>query len=268
MSPLLMWVISLVSLVDLTAAAADFPAALDSIDADSILSPGRLSIRRSFASSEPSGFHRTIQTELEFDQLTTQPDDPTHPCRIIMHERIPKSFYYDLYQLADLWRLRSDSMSSTDDSGVLVFSSRDIELERMSEMSDEYDVFMYIPKPKWMKNNAGRYTATIRVPIHARYQAARVGGSHAKATIGPPQVYLRCQAADELDFSSGVWSRFDSDADPPVLTLEVPIGDLSHLATVRLVTSIVTITAAIILAAIAWGKSTEANRPHRAKHTD
>lgn len=216
-------------------------------------------IRRQWNDETSAGFHRTLRTEISV--FGSAPEDWLSSCRLMLRESLPSAFYFDLYQLRDLFRFQS--MSQEPRQGVVeVHTQSDIELERPAELSQEYQVWFDIQQPKWEKVEGGKdgnqhYLTVFEVPIHARYQAASYNDTHRIATLPPPTVYVNCDsnASTSMGFPITSWYRFSSIVTPASLQFSVPVGNLHHLPLVRFGTLILTMVTALILSVLACCQS-------------
>jgi hypothetical protein len=254
-------------------AGVSLPAALRTLDAASTVSSGA-QLERSF-DADATGFHRTLVTQLAFQSA----GGPR--CSILLRETLPPTFYFDLYQLDELTRFNDATFrqlgegadSTISEQVVHVYSERDVELERSAEASQEYTLWLHVPRPQWHRTRAAdgatTFNATIRVPIHARYQAARISATHADARIGPPTVYVKCAEGSPDELTSTGWSRYElTPSLRHTVEMQVPVGNLAHLALVRLGTFLVTMSAAVALCVIVWWQVTRAGREANSNHTD
>jgi hypothetical protein len=236
------------------AITSTYPAGLQHLESAASISSTPIRLERSFA--DTVGYHRTLVTRV------TVPDDAMPKpiggrCLLLLKETLPRTLYFDLYQLAEWTRFQRSTAAADapDESSFEVFSLEDVELERSSADSKEYSVWILADHAKWSSHLASdgtqTHTATLKVPIHARYQAARLGGGHALASMPPPSVFLSCDNDGGVpgDFSTVrpfVRQTYERTSNHTV-SLEVPVGDLADLPLVRWGTLLVTLTASLAL---------------------
>lgn len=187
------------------------------------------------------GFHRQLRTTLRVESKSPVPSSsgsavPTlaarlNSCDLLMLEPLSSSFYFDLYQLHDVWRFRSQQQQQTTGattSAQPIFSSfpaapypamralswEDIDVEASTEASPPHLLWLLADTPQWTASAATSSDAaaadsaadaasiTLQLPIHARYQAARHGctdtdaGCLRTAVMEAPRFWLRCPSAD------------------------------------------------------------------------
>lgn len=207
---------------------------------------------------EQMGYHRQLRTELRASlslpggagagsSVDGAPNEPAesllarlNQCELLLLETVPRTLYFDLYQLEEVAKFRSTQMrareqsqsQSTSSSPPVPFpemralSYGDIDVEAGSESSPEHLLWMIAERPVWTivqqqsdahseDLTAGSHTAqlVLQVPIHARYQAARRDcdasdpslprGCVGEAVIEAPRIFISCPAVQQQGESNG-----------------------------------------------------------------
>lgn len=236
-------------------AITTYPPGLRLLDSQSTQSIPPILLERSFAESE--GYHRTLVTQVTINDAEDLPDTR---CSLLLRETLPRTLYFDLYQLADLYRFHRAAYHAAPsptypESIVRVYSEQDVELERSAEDSSAYTIWLFVPHAQWSTTTSAdgvqQNMATVKLPIHARYQAARPGGGHAEATMAPPVIYLRCDGVKHFSTTGWIRQKYVRESELTV-RLQVPVGDLNDLALVRTGTFVVTVSASLALCFLVW----------------
>jgi len=212
-------------------------------------------------------------------------------CELMIQEHIPNTMYADLYQLAQISRFHARPRPNINGSATLSTSliypfravcEQDIELERPSEVSRSYTMLIDVSNPEWnielrqstkpansnptsspsspssfsSSSSSLDASITLRIPIHARYQAAGIMNgassiSYAEARLHQPTIFIRCG-----EVTGHGWAEVRVPQRPEyTVTMQVPIGTLDHLPVIRVVTFGLTLLSAIFLCALSIWKS-------------
>lgn len=165
------------------------------------------------------GFHRKLHISVTFDSVKGF----TFNCSLHVKQNLTNGIFINPYEIID-----------TND--IIVVG--DVNVEK--PMQDPESTIVYISK-----HNITRLRYAFEIPIHLRYQEAKINGGYSTATIPPPTILLRCGDnsicgwKETVPMSSGsnpYFTIIETKPETDDIILMVPVGDSQLLETVTTLT--------------------------------
>ncbi|XP_043209062.1 phosphatidylinositol-glycan biosynthesis class X protein-like isoform X2 [Amphibalanus amphitrite] len=224
---------------------------------------------------EKDGFHRDLVTSVQLPWSPSLAD-----CRLLLVERLPAGVYADPYQLARLPSAQHKVLGLVD-------------VEAMAHDSTWLDVLSWVEVNVTEGEVSGQVTATVSLPVHARYHRADETERIASVYIESPRLFLGCDWENQPDTQPSIEAesptvdsddckcdekepfpcRIASDAvceyhavqtdNSPTVVLPVPLGDLRDLELVLVGTAVAVTAGTVLLLLVINNKTLESPARHR-----
>lgn len=195
------------------------------------------------------GFHREIVTNI--DIYSTGVD---YPCSILLVEYLPRTVFVELNEIQ---RQLNNPLIKIDTN-----VSVDIEAIASSVKAAPFKVYTFLPTQTHPK-----YSTSVTLPVHFRYQSAAYGGNYGQVVIGQPSLFSKCVNSDNdpsgpkfdmpcsfEDRSSCKWIKLGATFSERTLVAKIPIGDLNWSLYVQILTYAILSTATFIVAKAIYRK--------------
>ncbi|OWM88262.1 phosphatidylinositol-glycan biosynthesis class X protein isoform X2 [Punica granatum] len=184
------------------------------------------------------GSHRQLSSSV---RISVNP--PTHPCEVIIIERLPSGIFADPFELQHLVQRGAFN-------DVAVLGDTDLELPTVRSNRTVVEIHMDVGPNSFSRHKDGQ-KINLHIPLHVRYPPLHESG-YTKVVFGDPDIFARCsidgRPIDETCLSTV--TRDNAESSLSSVAWEVPSGIEMHAGVVSSVTFLsATVSAMIIILA-------------------